>query len=76
MNNDIKKYKTKSGKTRYQIRIYAGKYKANGQSNFIRKKGFKSLNEAENAYISIKHDLKKSIVNGLMFMPMELKKAH
>lgn len=58
MNNDIKKYKTKSGKTRYQIRIYAGKYKANGQSNFIRKKGFKSLDEAENAYISIKHDIK------------------
>lgn len=58
MNNDIKEYKVKSGKTRYKIRVYAGKYKSNGQSNFIRKKGFKSLYEAEQAYISIKHDLK------------------
>lgn len=58
MNNDIKEYKTKSGKKRYKISVYAGKYKSNGQSNFIRKAGFKSLDDAEQAYISIKRDLK------------------
>ena len=47
MNNDIKQYLTKSGKKRFKFSIYLGKDALTGKSVMIRRKGFKSLQEAQ-----------------------------
>lgn len=57
MSSDIKEYMTPKGKKRYKFAIYAGKDKATGRSNFVRK-SFNNLDDAEKSYLSIKQAIK------------------
>ena len=51
MNNDIKKYTTSSGKTRYKFLIYVGKDETTGNTIQIKKQGFKTEQEAMECYL-------------------------
>ena len=56
MNNDIKEYTTPSGKKRYRFNLYVGVDETTGHSIQIRKQGYKSKKEAQEAYL--KYQLK------------------
>lgn len=60
MNNDIKEYTTPSGKKRYGFNLYVGVDETTGRSIQIRRQGYKSKKEAQEAYL--KYQLK--IVKG------------
>lgn len=49
MNNDIKEYTTPSGKKRYGFNLYVGVDETTGHSIQIRKQGYKSKKEAQEA---------------------------
>lgn len=51
MNNDIKEYTTPSGKKRYKFNLYVGVDETTGHSIQIRKQGYKSKNDAMQAYL-------------------------
>lgn len=57
MNNDIKEYTTPSGKKRYMFSIYVCKDDSTGQSIQIRKRGYKSLQDAQKAYLNYQQDI-------------------
>ena len=57
MNNDIKKYTTPSGKTRYKFSIYVCKNKSTGDSVQVRKRGYKTRKNAEKAYLGYQQDI-------------------
>lgn len=59
MNKNIKKYVTKSGKTRYMFRLYLGKSSLTGESETIAKRGFKTEKEAENALLTLQLKINK-----------------
>ena len=59
MNNDIKQYLTKGGKKRFRFTIYLGKDALTGRSATIRRKGFKSLQEAQETYLEYQLNLMK-----------------
>lgn len=52
MNNDIKEYTTPSGKKRYGFNLYVGVDETTGHSIQIRKQGYKSKKEAQEAYLN------------------------
>lgn len=52
MNNDIKEYTTPSGKKRYRFNLYVGVDETTGHSIQIRKQGYKSKKEAQEAYLN------------------------
>ena len=52
MNNDIKEYTTPSGKKRYGFNLYVGVDEKAGHSIQIRKQGYKSKKEAQEAYLN------------------------
>lgn len=52
MNNDIKEYTTPSGKKRYSFNLYVGVDETTGHSIQIRKQGYKSKKEAQEAYLN------------------------
>ena len=54
MNNDIKKYTTSNGKTRYKFLIYVGRDEATGNTVQIKKQGFKTEKEAMECYLNYK----------------------
>lgn len=54
MDNDIKKYTTASGKTRYGFLLYVGKDETTGHTIQIKKQGFKSKDKALEAYLNYK----------------------
>ena len=60
MNKNIKKYTTSSGETRYKFRLYVGKDELTGSSTTIRKKGFKTEQEALESYL----DYQLKVVRG------------
>lgn len=60
MTNDIKKYTTKGGQTRYKFIIYVGVDDSTGRSIEVRRQGFKSESEAQKAYA----DYLNKIANG------------
>ena len=64
MNEDIKKYTTPSGRIRYKFSIYVGKDATNGQSIQVRKKGLKSLEDAEKLYKDIQERIKNGEYSG------------
>lgn len=57
MNNDIKEYMTNGGKKRYKFSIYVCKDKSTGESIQIRKRGYKTLDEAKKAYLDYQNDI-------------------
>lgn len=57
MNNDIKEYMTNGGKKRYKFSIYVCKDKSTGESIQIRKRGYKTLEEARKAYLDYQNDI-------------------
>lgn len=57
MNNDIEEYTTKGGKKRYKFNIYVCKDKTTGKSIQIRKRGYKTLKEAQKDYLSYQKDV-------------------
>lgn len=57
MNNDIKEYMTNGGKKRYKFSIYVCKDKSTGESIQIRKRGYKTLEEAKKAYLDYQNDI-------------------
>lgn len=57
MNNDIKEYMTNGGKKRYKFSIYVCKDKSTGDSIQIRKRGYKTLEEAKKAYLDYQNDI-------------------
>lgn len=57
MNNDIKEYMTNGGKKRYKFSIYVCKNKSTGESIQIRKRGYKTLEEARKAYLDYQNDI-------------------
>lgn len=57
MNNDIKEYMTNGGKKRYKFSIYVCKDKSTGESIQIRKRGYKTLDEAKKAYLNYQNDI-------------------
>lgn len=63
MNNDIKQYLTKGGKKRFRFTIYLGKDALTGRSAMIRRKGFKSLQEAQEAYLEYQLKITKGEYN-------------
>lgn len=52
MNKDIEEYTTPAGKKRYRFNIYVGKDEKTGASIQIRKRGYKTRKEAEQAYLN------------------------
>lgn len=52
MNNDIKEYTTPSGKKRYRFNLYVGVDETTGHSIQIRKQGYRSKKEAQEAYLN------------------------
>lgn len=52
MNNDIKEYTTQSGKKRYRFNLYVGVDETTRHSIQIRKQGYKSKKEAQEAYLN------------------------
>lgn len=54
MNNDIKKYKTSTGKTRYGFILYVGKDETTGHTIQIKKQGFRNEKEALESYLNYK----------------------
>lgn len=54
MNNDIKEYTTPKGEKRYKFLIYVGKDETTGHTIQIKKQGFKSKDEALEAYLNYK----------------------
>ena len=52
MNNDIKKYTTSNGKTRYKFLIYVGRDEATGNTVQIKKQGFKTEKQALECYLN------------------------
>ncbi|MDE7055794.1 MAG: site-specific integrase [Lactobacillus sp.] len=54
MDNDIKEYTTPKGEKRYKFLIYVGKDKTTGHTIQIKKQGFKSKDEALEAYLNYK----------------------
>lgn len=60
MNDEIKEYTTPSGKVRYRFTVYIGKDEATGNSKQIRKQGYKTKEEAEQAFL----EYKLKVVNG------------
>lgn len=56
MNNDIKKYTTPSGQTRYKFLLYVGVDEITGHTIQIKKQGFKTKKEALESYL--KYQLK------------------
>lgn len=63
MNNDIKQYLTKGGKKRFRFTIYLGKDALTGRSATIRRKGFKSLQEAQETYLEYQLKITKGEYN-------------
>ncbi|MBT8799789.1 tyrosine-type recombinase/integrase [Lactobacillus delbrueckii subsp. bulgaricus] len=59
MTQQIKRYKTPGGKTRYKFSLSAGQDHATGKSIMIRRQGFKSKQEAQRAL----SDVLKAIAN-------------
>lgn len=54
MDNDIKEYTTPKGEKRYKFLIYVGKDETTGHTIQIKKQGFKSKDEALEAYLNYK----------------------
>lgn len=54
MNNDIEEYVTSSGKKRYKFHVYAGRDERTGNPCDIRKRGYKTADEAQKAYLAVK----------------------
>ena len=54
MDNDIKEYTTPKGEKRYKFLIYVGKDENTGHTIQIKKQGFKSKDEALEAYLNYK----------------------
>lgn len=54
MNNDIKKYTTPNGNTRYKFLIYVGKDETTGNTIQIKKQGFKTKQDAMECYLNYK----------------------
>ncbi len=54
MDNDIKEYTTPKGEKRYKFLIYMGKDETTGHTIQIKKQGFKSKDEALEAYLNYK----------------------
>lgn len=54
MDNDIKEYTTPKGEKRYKFLIYVGKDETTGHTIQINKQGFKSKDEALEAYLNYK----------------------
>ena len=52
MNDDIKEYTTPSGKKRYKFNLYVGRDETTGGNIQIKKQGFKSEQEALEAYLN------------------------
>lgn len=63
MNHKIKEYKTSKGKKRFKFAVYAGKNELSGQSNQVRKSGFKTYKEAEKAYDLVVKQIKDGTLN-------------
>lgn len=60
--NRIKEYQTKKG-IRYQFQIYLGRNRQTGSSRYVRKRGFKTYEEAEQAFNRISEQIKKGLYN-------------
>lgn len=54
MNDDIEEYTTASGKRRYKFHVYVGRDDRTGNPVDIRKRGYKTSDEAKKAYLAIK----------------------
>ena len=63
MDNDIKEYTTPKGEKRYKFLIYVGKDETTGHTIQIKKQGFKSKDEALEAYLNYKLKIVKDTMH-------------
>lgn len=91
MDNDIKEYTTPKGEKRYKFLIYVGKDETTGHTIQIKKQGFKSKDEALEAYLNYKLKIVKGeyeplkrkslplsncLNHGIRYISQLLKKVH